>query len=70
MTDPVLASVAARLRTSGCVFAEEEAALLVDATATAADLDANVERRVAGTPLEHLLEIGRASCRERVLCVV
>jgi release factor glutamine methyltransferase len=66
MTDPVLASVAARLRTSGCVFAEEEAALLVDATATAADLDANVERRVAGTPLEHLL--GWAEfCGQRVV---
>jgi len=43
-----------RLRAAGCVFAEEEAALLREA-ASGADLDALVDRRVAGEPLEHLL---------------
>ncbi|TDC23011.1 putative protein N(5)-glutamine methyltransferase [Streptomyces sp. 8K308] len=44
----------ARLRTAGCVFAEEEARLLAE-TATAAELDALVDRRVAGEPLELVL---------------
>ena len=44
----------ARLRAAGCVFAEEEAALLA-AAATGAELSALVSRRVAGEPLEHLL---------------
>jgi release factor glutamine methyltransferase len=47
--------VVARLRTAGCVFAEEEAALLVEAAGSAAELDALVARRVAGQPLEQLL---------------
>jgi len=46
MTDLV-----ARLRAAGCVFAEEEAALLTDA-ATGAALEALVQRRIAGEPLE------------------
>ncbi len=44
----------ARLRAAGCVFAEDEAALLT-AAASGATLEALVERRVAGEPLEHLL---------------
>jgi release factor glutamine methyltransferase len=44
----------ARLRAAGCVFAEEEAALLV-AAATGPALESLVARRVAGVPLEHLL---------------
>jgi release factor glutamine methyltransferase len=51
----VLASVTARLRTGGSVFAEEEAALLVSAASTPAELDRLVRRRVAGQPVEHLL---------------
>jgi release factor glutamine methyltransferase len=47
--------VVARLRAAGCVFAEDEAQLLVGAARTPADLSAMVERRVAGTPLEHVL---------------
>ncbi|MCW2584138.1 MAG: hypothetical protein JWQ53_2928, partial [Klenkia sp.] len=43
-----------RLRAAGCVFAEEEAALLL-ATAQGPALEALVARRVAGEPLEHLL---------------
>ncbi|MGY1848381.1 MULTISPECIES: putative protein N(5)-glutamine methyltransferase [unclassified Blastococcus] len=48
-------AVVARLRAVGCVFAEEETALLVSAAGDAADLARLVERRVAGTPLEVLL---------------
>ena len=45
----------ARLRAAGCVFAEEEAALLTEAAGSAAELEALVARRVAGEPLEQLL---------------
>jgi len=44
-----------KLRAAGCVFAEDEAALLSAATDDPAALDALVTRRVAGEPLEHLL---------------
>ncbi|WP_402466882.1 putative protein N(5)-glutamine methyltransferase [Isoptericola aurantiacus] len=48
--------LATRLRAAGCVFAEEEAALLLAAEpADAAALEALIARRVAGEPLEHLL---------------
>ncbi|MGN8245052.1 putative protein N(5)-glutamine methyltransferase [Cellulomonas soli] len=54
-------ALVARLRTAGCVFAEDEAALLLEA-ATRADgtldpdaLESLVTRRVEGQPLEHLL---------------
>jgi release factor glutamine methyltransferase len=50
-----LVDVAAALRTAGCVFADDEAGLLVDAARSAVELDALVRRRVAGEPLEHLL---------------
>jgi release factor glutamine methyltransferase len=44
----------ARLRAAGCVFAEDEARLLLE-TATGGDLEALVGRRVAGEPLEYVL---------------
>jgi release factor glutamine methyltransferase len=47
--------IVSRLRAAGCVFAEDEALLLVSAARTPADLDAMVERRAAGLPLEHVL---------------
>lgn len=47
--------VISRLRAAGCVFAEEEADLLLSTAATPAELRAMVDRRVAGVPLEHLL---------------
>jgi release factor glutamine methyltransferase len=50
-----VADIIARLRTAGCVFAEDEARLLVDAARTPAELADMVERRVAGLPLEHVL---------------
>jgi release factor glutamine methyltransferase len=47
--------VVARLRAAGCVFAEDEAALLVHAARDGEELDRLVRQRVAGIPLEHLL---------------
>ncbi|WP_407566488.1 putative protein N(5)-glutamine methyltransferase [Streptomyces sp. 184] len=47
-----------RLRAAGCVFAEDEARLLLAAAREPAELDALVARRVAGWPLEQVL--GRA----------
>ncbi len=44
-----------RLRAAGCVFAEDEAQLLISAARTTAELDDMVNRRVAGFPLEHIL---------------
>ncbi|MGS2614762.1 putative protein N(5)-glutamine methyltransferase [Micromonospora sp. LZ34] len=48
-------ALVARLRAAGCVYAEDEAALLIDAADSPAALADLVERRVAGLPLEHLL---------------
>ncbi|WP_066953359.1 putative protein N(5)-glutamine methyltransferase [Streptomyces lushanensis] len=52
---PAPSAVVARLRAAGCVFAEDEARLLVSTAGTAAELTAMVDRRVAGLPLEHVL---------------
>lgn len=49
------AAVVDRLRAAGCVFAEDEARLLVAAASSPAELDELVARRVAGTPLEQVL---------------
>jgi release factor glutamine methyltransferase len=48
-------AVVTRLRAAGCVFAEDEAELLISAASTPAELEALVERRAAGQPLEHVL---------------
>ncbi|GAA4786386.1 putative protein N(5)-glutamine methyltransferase [Actinomycetospora chlora] len=48
MTDPLVA----RLRAAGCVFAEDEAAVL---RAAEGDLETLVARRVAGEPLEQVV---------------
>ncbi|GAA4609651.1 putative protein N(5)-glutamine methyltransferase [Actinoallomurus liliacearum] len=48
-------AVVARLRAAGCVFAEDEARLLLETARTPSDLTAMVDRRVAGLPLEHVL---------------
>ena len=45
----------ARLRAAGCVFAEEEAALLADAAGSRDELDAMVARRVDGVPVEQIV---------------
>jgi release factor glutamine methyltransferase len=47
--------VVTTLRAAGCVFAEDEASLLVAAAGSPAELAAMVDRRVAGLPLEHIL---------------
>lgn len=49
------AAIARRLRAAGCVFAEDEARLLVGSGATPGDLAVLVERRVDGEPLEAIL---------------
>ncbi|GLZ28304.1 N5-glutamine S-adenosyl-L-methionine-dependent methyltransferase [Lentzea sp. NBRC 105346] len=48
-------TVVARLRAAGCVFAEDEARLLISTARSTAELDDMVERRVEGLPLEHVL---------------
>ncbi|WSA76433.1 putative protein N(5)-glutamine methyltransferase [Streptomyces sp. NBC_01799] len=44
-----------RLRAAGCVFAEDEAELILSTAADPAELAAMVDRRAAGLPLEHVL---------------
>lgn len=52
MSDP---QVVARLRAAGCVWAEDEAALLVEAASSVDHLERMLARRVAGEPLETVL---------------
>ena len=52
MPDSVIVT---RLRAAGCVFAEDEARLLISAARTPAELHAMVDQRVAGLPLEQVL---------------
>jgi release factor glutamine methyltransferase len=49
------ASLVARLRAAGCVFAEQEAELLLAEARDPGELEALVRRRVAGEPLEYVL---------------
>ncbi|WP_405855950.1 putative protein N(5)-glutamine methyltransferase [Streptomyces sp. NBC_01515] len=49
------ASVVTALRAAGCVFAEDEARLILSAARTPDELAAMVDRRVAGLPLEHVV---------------
>lgn len=44
-----------RLRAAGCVFAEDEARILLDAAATPAELAVMVRARAEGRPLEHVV---------------
>jgi release factor glutamine methyltransferase len=48
-------ALVARLRRAGCVFAEDEAALLLAEATDSDQLEAMTARRVAGEPLEHVL---------------
>lgn len=50
-----LGDVVARLRAAGCVFAEEEAALILEQTDSPAGREQLVQARLAGRPLEHVL---------------
>jgi release factor glutamine methyltransferase len=49
------AAVVDRLRAAGCVFAEDEARLLLAAAESRGTLTALVDRRVSGVPLEYVL---------------
>ena len=65
MTDLSYEAVVHILRTAGCVFAEDEATLLLSSATSPGELSAMVERRVAGEPLE--VVVGWASfCELRI----
>ncbi|MET3903389.1 putative protein N(5)-glutamine methyltransferase [Paenarthrobacter sp. 4246] len=49
------ASIASTLRAAGCVFAEDEARLIIDAANHPDELNRMVEQRVGGQPLEHIV---------------
>jgi release factor glutamine methyltransferase len=49
------AAVVARLRAAGCVFAEEEARVILGSAGTPAEAAAMVAARAAGRPLEHVV---------------
>ena len=59
--------VAARLRAAGCVFAEDEAAVLLDAASGDPELEEMLVRREAGEPLEVI--VGWAEFRGRRVIV-
>ncbi|HET7356474.1 MAG TPA: putative protein N(5)-glutamine methyltransferase [Nocardioidaceae bacterium] len=61
-----LPDLVTKLREAGCVYAEEEAALLLETARSGAELTAMVERRVAGHPLEQVLGWA-AFCGLRIL---
>ncbi|MFB7663230.1 putative protein N(5)-glutamine methyltransferase [Kitasatospora sp. NPDC056138] len=48
-------TIVTRLRAAGCVFAEDEARLIISTARTPAELAGMVDRRVTGLPLEHVL---------------
>ena len=54
-SSPLPSAIVTRLRAAGCVFAEDEARLLIAAASSPADLAAMVDRRAAGLPLEHVV---------------
>ncbi|MFI7005134.1 putative protein N(5)-glutamine methyltransferase [Streptomyces sp. NPDC050145] len=60
MSDPLLLlpgsdRVVTALRAAGCVFAEDEARVLLSTARDGAELSAMVESRAAGLPLEHVV---------------
>jgi release factor glutamine methyltransferase len=55
MTSDLSTDLVARLRAAGCVFAEDEARLLLEAAGTPLELATMAARRAAGVPLEHVL---------------
>lgn len=50
-----IATAVRRLADAGCVYAEEEAAVLVEASRSPEDLEAMLARRAAGDPLEYVV---------------
>ncbi|WP_097157198.1 putative protein N(5)-glutamine methyltransferase [Bacillus oleivorans] len=55
MDDQNKKNIIERLRTAGCVFAEEEARLLISEARTLDALSTMVNLRITGTPLEHVI---------------
>ncbi|MCU1643188.1 MAG: hemK [Nocardia sp.] len=55
VSSPDTDTLVAALRAAGCVFAEDEAELLVAAATDAEQLESLVVQRIAGVPLEYLL---------------
>jgi release factor glutamine methyltransferase len=55
MTSDLNTDLVARLRAAGCVFAEDEARLLLEAATNPLELATMAARRAAGVPLEHVL---------------
>ncbi|ALO11556.1 Methytransferase [Streptomyces venezuelae] len=53
--DHSASAIVTRLRTAGCVFAEDEAEMIMAAATDAAEIETMVERRVVGLPLEHVV---------------
>lgn len=53
--DDIETHVVNTLRAAGCVFAEEEARLLLGEAGSRDDVDRMLEQRVSGIPLEHIL---------------
>ncbi|GIO09480.1 N5-glutamine S-adenosyl-L-methionine-dependent methyltransferase [Brevibacillus reuszeri] len=47
--------IADKLRAAGCVFAEDEAKILISSARTTAELNDMVNKRITGLPLEHIL---------------
>jgi release factor glutamine methyltransferase len=52
---PAFARIVSELRRAGCVFAEEEAELLIAEASDPVELEGDVRRRAAGIPLEYIL---------------
>ncbi|MEW2402414.1 putative protein N(5)-glutamine methyltransferase [Streptomyces sp. NPDC046862] len=48
-------AVVTALRSAGCVFAEDEAELILSSARTPDEVTAMLDRRIAGLPLEHVL---------------
>ena len=55
-----------RLRRAGCVFAEEEAQVLIAAAAGPVELEAMAAERILGTPLEHVVGFAEF-CGQRIM---
>lgn len=55
MAEFELDEVVSSLRAAGCVFAEEEAEILVESASSPAELSEMLRRRVSGEPLEHVV---------------
>lgn len=48
-------TIVRKLRSAGCVFAEDEARLLMSSSRNSTELAKLVDRRIAGFPLEHII---------------